>query len=768
MDAPTRTPTDDPPDTTDHDTSDHDEAATPRRPETGFTANRPGVVVALAALAMIVAGALGGGVADRLSPGGFVDPAAESTVADELVAEVFGGGSPDVVLVLDSGDRGVDDPTAAATGIALSDDLAAREDVLQVASYWTLGSPPPLASTDGTKALVLVRLTGSDLDRIASAGDLYDEFENVTLDDGTTVGVAGPQAVFAEINHTVETDLISAELIALPITALLLVWIFGSVSAAVLPLLIGGFSILGTFLVLDVLARLTDVSIFALNFTTAMGLGLAIDYALLIVNRYREELAAGRSVGDAVTITRATAGRTVLFSGLTVASALTALLVFPFVFLRSFAWAGFAVIALAVIGANVVLPAILRLLGHRVNSLSVRNVRAARAVEGGGWHRLALAVMRRPVPIAAAVIAFLLLLGAPFLRVELGLPDDRVLPPDAPARVTSDVLRADFDSREAAAIPIVVTGLDGDAESTNGSTTNELAAYAERLSLVGGVARVDSVAGSFVEGTPLGVVAPGADAMLATVDDGSRTAQLNVVPSIEPISPEAMDLVDELRAVPAPGDAFVGGSAGQLTDTVDGLLARLPLALGLIALVTFVVLFLAFGSVLMPIKAIALNLLSLTGTLGAMVWIYQDGRLEDLLGFEATGTLTATMPVLMFVIAFGLSMDYEVFLLSRIREEWLATSDPVESVARGLARTGRIVTAAAVLIAVVFVSFGLTASVRFMSMFGFGMTLAILVDAFLVRTTLVPAFMRLAGGANWWAPAPLRRFHDRYGFSEGE
>ena len=727
---------------------------------TPFAISRPRLVAVLAAIGFLVAGFLGGDVADSLISGGFDDPSSESSEARQVVAETFGGGAPDVVLLLSTGGGDVDDPAVAAAGAALTGELASREEVQQAASYWTLGSAPPLRSDGGDRAITLIRFHGDESQRLDLAGELREELQDTPLgEDLGTITVGGYSAVFAEVNETVETDLVAAELIALPITLILLVIIFGSVVSALLPLAIGGLAIVGTFFVLELIASVTEVSIFALNFTTALGLGLAIDYALLVVNRYREELAAGHEPRTAVVRTVRTAGRTVIFSGLTVASSLVALLVFQFAFLRSFAYAGIAVVGLAVVGAVVVLPAILVLLGQRVNALTVRRPKVLPPGQEaeGVWHRIATTVMRRPVPIATVATLLLLVLGVPFLGVELGFPDDRVLPPGAETREVADVLREEFGSAEESAVLAVLQDIDA-----TGEDADAVAAYAAELSTVEGVGRVDSVTGSYVGGQRLPIELPFA-ATLATAD----ATYLQVVPTVEPISEAGEALVADVRAIEAPvDDALIGGPSAELVDSKAGLMGRLPLALGLIAVITFAVLFLSFGSLLMPLKAIVLNLLSLTATLGAMVWVFQDGRFEEALGFTATGTLTVTMPILLFVLAFGLSMDYEVFLLSRIKEEWDRTHDPIGSVALGLERTGRIVTAAAVLIAVVFLAFGVTGSVSFMKLFGFGMTLAVLVDAFVVRTTLVPAFMRLAGGANWWAPAPLRRLHDRYGFSE--
>jgi putative drug exporter of the RND superfamily len=709
------------------------------------------LVLVVAVIALAIAGAFGGGVAKNLVGGGFENPGAESSKAKAILETQFGQGEPNLVFLAraDSGD--VDDPAAAGAGRALTARLASTPGVAQAVSYWSLGSPPPLKSTQGDKALVLVRVEGDEdvaRDRAAAIA------EDVSGDDGPLSVAAGGETIVNDtVSKTVESDLRKAESIALPITLVLLVLVFGSVVAALLPLAVGILAIIGTFAVLQLLTSFTDVSIFSLNLTTAMGLGLAIDYSLFVVSRFREELAAGHSTSDAVSRTVRTAGRTVVFSAAAVAIALAAMLVFPITFFKSFAYAGIAVATLAAVGAVVILPALLAVLGPRVNKWAVLHRTATPPVGEGVWHRVATAVMRRPVPIATGAIAALLILGAPFLGIKFGLPDDRVLPPGDSVRTVQDALRDEFSSREAATLEVVAPG-------AGAQDANALASYAVALSQVPGVARVDAASGSYIGGR---LAAP-PSAASARFTSSAGTWQ-SVVPSVEPMSSAGERLVKDVRAAPAPVETKVGGPSAELVDSKSSLFARLPLAAGIIAGVTFVVLFLLFGSLLVPLKAVVLNLLSLTATFGAMVWIFQDGHLAGALNFTPTGTIAVVMPILMFCIAFGLSMDYEVALLSRIKEEHDHGADTTTSVARGLERTGRIVTAAAVLIAVVFVAFA-TSGVAFIKLFGIGLTLAVLVDAFLIRSTLVPAFMQLAGAANWWAPSPLRRFHNRFGISE--
>jgi RND superfamily putative drug exporter len=715
----------------------------------GLVARRRWIVVA-ALLLFVTAGAVGADVATKLARGGFSDPSAEATRAAETLEDDFDTGDPNLVLLVTAVDGTVDDAEVVAAGDLVTAELAGEDDVTSVISYWSAGSPPPLRADDGSSALVLGRIEGNDDHVIERAAELVEDFTR--QGDVIDVEVGGEAAVFDEVGETIESDLARAELIALPITLVLLLLIFRSVPAALLPIAVGGFAIVGTFVVLEVLAGITEVSIFALNLTTAMGLGLAIDYSLFVVSRYREERAAGHATNDAIIATVATAGRAVFFSGLTVAASLAALLVFPLSFLRSFAYAGVPVVALAVIGAVVVLPAGLALLGHRIDRWSLP-ARQSLVVEGSFWDRTARAVMRRPIPVATVVVAFLLLLGSPFLHIAFGSPDDRVLPPEAASRQVSDTLREEYSSNEAGAVSIVLPGASG----ADHAAIDE---YAGRLSSLEGIARVDGPTGIWLDGTKVLEDAPGGERFTATAGQW-----LSAVPSVEPISEEGEDLVARVRAEPAPQEILVGGASAELVDTRDSLFARLPLAAGIVVGVIFVLLFLSFGSLVVPLKAVILNLLSLTATFGAMVWIFQDGHLSGFFGFTPTGLLDTTTPILMFCIAFGLSMDYEVFLLSRIKEEYDRTGDNTESVAVGLAHTGRIITAAALVISVVFLAFA-TSGITFIKLFGIGLTLAVVMDATLVRATLVPAFMKLAGRGNWWAPPALRRIYDRLGMSE--
>ncbi len=725
-------------------------------------------ILVLSLLFTLVAMLSGVRVFGALSNGGFEDPDAASSRAERFLEERFGEAQPNVVMLVTATDSGsVDDPAVAAAGAALTERLVAAEGVTRAVSYWSLGSPPPLRSDDGDRALALVRISGTEDEIRDHVVALEESFAG---DQGPIeVAFAGAEPTFAAIGEQVESDLKLAEIIAVPITLVLLLLVFGSVVAAGLPLLVGLVAVVGTFLSLFLISTVTDVSVFSINLTTALGLGLAIDYSLFIVSRFREELANGRNVADAVVRTVDTAGRTVAFSALTVAVSLAALLVFPLYFLRSFAYAGIAVVLVAAVASVVSLPALLATIGHRVDAGRLLRRRAARAATGaelahGFWHRVATTVMKRPVTVAGVVIVVLLLLGAPFRHVAFGLPDDRVLPADTELRQTSDAIRTEFSSHDGDAFPVVAptARVDGDPLATA-----DIDRFARQLSALDGVGRVDSAAGSYAGGEQ--VAPPDATAARFADPTGAGATWWSVVPTVEPVSPQGEDLVDTIRALDAPeslGELLVGGSSAELVDTKASIADRLPWAAAIIVIATFVLLFLLTGSVLVPVKAVVLNLLSLTATFGAMVWVFQDGNGADLLGFTATGTLDVTTPILMFCIAFGLSMDYEVFLLSRIKEEHDRTGDNVSSVALGLERTGRIVSAAALLLAVTFVAFA-SSGVTFLKVFGLGLALAIVMDATVVRGLLVPAFMRLAGEANWWAPAPLRRLHERFGLSEG-
>jgi RND superfamily putative drug exporter len=704
-----------------------------------------------ALVAFFVAGGIGGSVAKHMSAGGFEDPSSESAKATRILQREFGQGEANLVLLVTAKDGNVDSPAVATVGKAITDELGHQPGVTEAASYWSLGSPPPLKSKNGNEALVIASIAGSQNDVADRIKVIAPKFERNDVTVGVRVG--GFAQIFHQVSTQIEKDLTRAEMIAFPITLFLLVLVFGGVIAAALPLAIGILAVVGTFLILRVMTSLTEVSIFSLNLATGMGLGLAIDYSLFIVSRFREELRNGLEPNDAIVRTVETAGRTVLISALTVAASLSALLIFPLAFLRSFAYSGIGVVVTAAAGAILVLPAMLAVLGRRIDSWQVFH-RPAKNDGEGFWHRMAVRVMRRPVGFGAAVILILFLLGSPFLHIRFSLPDDRVLPKGATSRQVQQDIRDGFSAEEVLATTVVARG------ATVEGQRGDVDAYAARLSTIPNVARVDAGTGSYIGGKL--VVPPGPTSARFGSDKGTW---FSVVSKVDAMSPAAEKVVKQVRATQAPFAVQVGGPSAQLVDEKASLFGRMPLAIGIIAVATFVLLFLMFGSILVPVKALILNALSLTATFGAMVWIFQDGHLAHTLSFTPTGALDTTTPILMFCIAFGLSMDYEVFLLSRIKEEHDRTGDNVQSVAVGLERTGGIVTAAAGLLAVVFLAFA-TSGITFIKLFGIGLTMAVVMDATLIRATLVPAFMRLAGEANWWAPRALRKVYARWGIHE--
>lgn len=701
----------------------------------------PRRVVALAILFMIAAGAFGLPAVRSLSAGGFADPESESARATALLAEKFGQGGLDMALLV-SADGGVRAGPGKLVGIDIVRQLAASPCVARVASPWDSPRPAPgLISADGKSALIIAELKGGETEAPRHAQALADRLTRER--DGVRVRAGGTAIVYAEVNRQTEKDLVRMEVIAIPLSFLALVWVFGGLLAAAVPLAVSGFAILGSLAALRALALVTDVSVFALNVAAALGLALAIDYTLLIISRYREELDRGTPRERALRNTMASAGRTVLFSATTVALSLAAMVLFPMPFMKSFAYAGVAVVALSALAAVAVAPAVLVLLGDRIDALNVW--RAGRRllgrpepqpgpVERSLWYRIANLAMRRAIPVGLAIIALLLVLGTPFLGVRWGYPDDRVLPASATARAVSDQMRSEFAANSETRVTVVIPSIAG-------LTMPDLDAYAARLSRVPDVSAVSP----------------------PVIADGS--AYLTVDGTAPLYSPASEEQLDRLHAVAPPGRRAVQmtGMAQTNRDSVDAIVSLVPLVFGCIAVVTLALLFVLTGSVVLPIKAVLLNILSLTAAFGALVWIFQDGHLGAL-GTTPTGTLVANIPVLMFCIAFGLSMDYEVFLIARIREYWMASprtrADNATSIALGVARTGRVITAAALLMSISFAAL-LSAEVSFMRMFGVGLTIAIVVDATLVRMLLVPAFMHVFGGLNWWAPRPLARLHRR-------
>ncbi len=720
-----------------------------------------------------VAGVFGGGLFSSLAGGGFDDPTAESFKAEQRISDRLGASRADVVALYTVSSGTVDDPATSASLAAAVRRVAADPAVERVAAFATTGSPQ-FISRDRTRAFAVITFR----DAATDAAEV-ERLRPLLAAGGATLSLGGLIPVDEEIGSQVESGLQRAELIAFPITAVLLVVIFGSLVSAAVPLLLGGFAIMLAFATLRIITAFTDVSQFAANIVTVLGLGLAIDYSLFILNRYREELPE-RGVEGALITAISTTGRAVAFSGITVAASLVGLFVFPRMFLRSMALGGIAVTLGAVVLAITLLPALIAVLGPRIDALRVPRlgrapVRERAAIENGFWHRVAVAVMRRPVLVAVAVVAVLLVAGSPFLRFHASTPDVRVLGAEVEARTVSDLIDREFLPHQTTPHQVALTGRDS---VLTPDAIGALYDYTRRVAELPGVTRVDSIFS----------LAPGLDraayqslysrsaseqdaglaAGLATFGRDNFT-RLAVVSAGESDAAVTQAQVKALRALPPPTgmDVLVGGAAAGLTDLKDGIRARAPLMIAVITAVMLVVLFLVFGSVTLPLKALAMNLLSLTASYGALVWIFQDGRLEGLLRYESLGSVDATQPILMFAIVFGLSMDYEVLLLSRMREEYRRTGDNALAVAHGLEKTGRLITSAAALLVVVIGAFA-TSDIIFMKQLGVGMALAIAIDATIVRALLVPATMRLMGRWNWWAPAPLGRLWQRIGLGDLE
>jgi RND superfamily putative drug exporter len=725
--------------------------------------HRRWAVIIIAALFLPLAAVVGGGVAEKLTVGGLDDPGSESAQTTDALHERFSrAGQSDFVVVVTAKGGNVDAADVRAEGMALTERLGREEGIVQASSYWSIGIPAqlnPLRSRDGSQALVFGSVEGDLDEKVHVAEELSPEYTQDT--EILSTQVTGRSEVARQVSEQAEKDLQRSELLTAPLTFIALIVVFGGVIAALLPLGVGVLAVVGTLVILTILVQLTEVSVFALNLTTGLGLGLAIDYSLFIVSRYREELANGASTNVAVGRTMQTAGRTVVFSAGTVMISLAALLLFPVTYLRSFAYAGVAVVFLAAVASVIVLPALLAVLGRRVEALRLFKVKDPG--EEGFWGRQAARVMRHPVPYAVGVSGVLVVLAIPFLSFNPGLIDDRVVQDDVSSRAATDDIRENFPSREADALQVLVptASVETDEAAIDG--------LAKAIAAIPGIARVDAGTGSYLV-TPQGDVVPTPPNALSgrfEPDDGARGTWMSVVPTIEPQSSAGERLVERIRAVESPFPFTVAGTSAVLVDTKESVLSVLPWTLLLIALATFLLLFLMTGSLLVPVKALLLNILSLTATFGAMVWIFQEGHLADVLGFTPTGSIDVFTPILMFCIAFGLSMDYEVFLLSRIKEEYDLERDNERAVRVGLQKTGRIVTAAALLLTIVFVGIA-TSQVSIVQLFGVGLSLAVLVDAFLIRATLVPAFMRLAGRLNWWSPRFLRRWHLRFGIWENE
>ncbi|MBF4163493.1 MMPL family transporter [Nocardioides acrostichi] len=697
-------------------------------------ARRPVRVLVAAAVVVLLAGGYGAGVFGSLSQGGFDDPSSEGY--QELAAEraALGNQSIDVVAIYSSKRLEADDPAFERAVKQVVRELP-KDAVARVLPYYQAPPRAGLVSADGHYAQVQISLAGTSQDDFLTH---YDDIAPVLQSTTLTTDLAGPYAIYDDVNAITSKDAEHAELISLPAVVILALIIFGSVVAALMPTLVGLGAMLGALAVVRLIAEFTDVSIFSVNVISLLGIGLAIDYALFVVSRFREELAllpddAPDAAAVAIRRTMSTAGRTVLFSALTVAGAMASLLLFPQAFLRSMGYGGIAAVLVAMLAALTILPAVLRLLGRRVEAGRLPWRRGPRGgVEGERWARLAHAVMRRPVVVATVTVVLLLLVASPFLGARFGSVDYRVLPEDSAAHRASVLLDTEFGSEVSTANLLL-----------QGTKPRDVSAFANAAGRVRGVESVDEVAEK--DGTVL---------LRAVWKGGGQTER-------------SQRIVRDLRDVdPASGSVLVGGISADTVDLIDSVADHLPWMGLVVVVVMFVLLFVAFGSVVLPLKAVVMNLFSITASFGVVTWIFSDGHLSDLIGFTPQGYLDATNPILMLAILFGLSMDYEVFLLSRVREEWDRTGDNEAAVAVGVQRTGRIITSAALLLAVVIGAFS-TSGIVFMKMLGIGMLVALLIDATVVRALLVPATMKLLGRWNWWAPAPMARWWEKYGFREG-
>jgi len=685
--------------------------------------------VILFIVGILVAGGFGSLAFSRLDSGGYSDPNSDSYKVYTYLTEELKLSDPAVVIIVDSGSTDVTDPVVAQKGIALEKKIAQEAGVTKTLSYWTSGGEATLKSSDGKAAYILVYGEGEAFTpESQKLGKVMQEKYDGSY-EGLTLYAGGVGVVGHAITKKISDDLKIAELISIPLTFILLVLVFGALAASAMPLIVGVAAILGAFFILYLFTLFTTVSIYALNLTTGMGLGLGIDYALLMVNRFREELHRGKSVEDSIATTMATAGKTVFYSGMTVLVTLLSLTFFPLPFLQSFGYAGVSVVALAVIGALFGLPPIMAMLGDRIDKGVVRKS-AITPKEDGRWAKTARLVMKRPVSAVVLSMVILGIMAAPITNIKFSQGDSRMLPADNKAAFATALQAERFPGQTGTPVEIVIKGGANKLDEING--------YAAKVGQVPGI---------------VAVLPP------QTIGNDVRVIAYQ---EMLPRTPESQELIHNVRNVDSPDGTLVGGVAADYTDSQDGISRTLPWALGWIVLSVLVLIFVFTGSIILPIKAVILNFLSLGATMGALTWIFVDGNMQWLVGsFTVTGTLDTSIVILIAVVVFGLSMDYELFLLSRIREEHLAGKSNVESVAIGLQRSARIITAAAVLLAVVFGAF-VTSGVTSIKTMGFGVALAVMLDATIVRGLLVPALMRLFGENNWWAPKWMQRFTLRH------
>lgn len=672
---------------------------------------------------ILAAGAIGSSVFGKLDSGGYSDPKSDSAKVFEYLTDEFKVKDPAVVLVVET-KNGIISPEASASATRLESQIKLEPGVESTLSFWSSGGAPSLKSSDGNSAFLFIYSESIEWDEVQNLGKRMQEKYEGNYE--TLRVYASGTGVFAHaINTKIADDLKISEAISIPLTFIFLVFVFGSLVASAMPLLVGVSAILGSLLIMYLLTLFTGVSVFALNLITGLGLGLGIDYSLLIVNRFREELHAGKSVEDAVRKTVSTAGKTVFYSGLTIVITLASLMLFPLMFLKSFGYAGVTVVIMAVLGSLVALPALLAILGTRINKAVVRKGAIA-PKEDGRWAQTARFVMRRPVAVVTLSLILLTVLAAPIKDIVFTQVDSRVLPASNPAAAASQIISERFPGQEGNPIEIVVP---------NGAQiTNQIDQFTSEVAKVDGIVRIGQL------------------------QSYGNDVRVTAIHEMSPRTPDAERLINEIRDLPSPTGTLIGGVAADYADTQNGIARTMPWALLWIVIGVLLLLFVFTGSIILPIKAVILNILSLAATLGAITWIFVHGNLQWLVGeFTVTNAVDTGSIILVAVVAFGLSMDYELFLLSRIKEEHDAGKSNIESVAIGLQRSARIITAAAGLLAIVFASFMLS-GVTSIKMLGFGVAFAIILDATLVRALLVPALMRLFGERNWWAPKSMKKF----------
>jgi RND superfamily putative drug exporter len=743
-------------------------------------------IVLIAVVAALASTTLASQASSALSAGGWLDTNSESAAVASRLDSEFGAGKSSIIVLFRSDTPGADATSAEFQGAikTATAPLASSPHVDGVVGYAETGDKT-FISTAGDAAYVVVQLNVTDEESVAIVDDIR---AAIVPPAGYTTQLTGYGPITQDSAEQSEKDLQKAELVSLPIVAVVLVLVFASIVAAGMPLLVAGLAIPFSLALVYIVAQQVQMSIFVLNIATMLGLALAIDYSLFIVSRYREELRRGRTVGEAVERAVATAGKAVAFSGIAVAIGLSGLLLFAAPAIRSIGIAGALVVLSSVVFALTFLPALLGMLGHRVNALSIRGLRHrfrpvsdnVEVARSSRWERVANAVMRRPITVLIPTLAILLIAGIPFLHMEQGVPGAEIYPPGVESRDAYVALQTEFAPGETT--PIVILA-DVTGSPTDLANIQALDAYAARVDALEGVDRVESPfvihdpkTGALL--TPEQVAAlyalpaaqqpAGLQELLARYVRGS-TVRLDAISPLAPSKPEATDLIPQIRAISAGAGITtqVGGSAASGHDFLVSQAQRAPYAVGLTLFASGAILFLLFGSLILPLKAVIMTLLSITASFGAMVWIFQDGNLSGLLNFVPLGYTIAGNPIIMFSVIFGLSMDYEVLLLSRIQESYRRTGNNTAAVAEGLSKTAGVITGAALIMVSVFAAFSLADVITIKSI-GVGMAIAVAVDATIVRVLLVPATMRLMGRWNWWAPGVLGRFVDRLGFSHVE